>query len=118
MLDINQPTMPSFHIVELNKNGDLQTVAEFDGSNISTNAIIKKIERQMAYDENDYISFTEFLRLVMSEYIIDLHRGRKICEWCNDSRISANDIHFAHSNDGKKTRFYNRNDLCVVLTKK
>tara|TARA_R110001606_G_C15186426_1_gene629989 strand:- start:494 stop:766 length:273 start_codon:yes stop_codon:yes gene_type:complete len=72
----------------------------------------------MSFGENDYISFTEFLQLIMTEYIIENSRAKKISQWCIDATISASDIYYADTENGKKTRFYNRNDQCVLLTKK
>jgi len=75
-------------------------------------------ERKMSYGENDYISFREFLCLTMTKYTVSKHRAEKICNWSLDSYVNTQDVYFADTADGKKTRFYNRNDKCVILTKK
>jgi len=80
----------------------------------------------MSYGENDYISFREFLCLTMTNYTVSnavtsSHNqstaAEIICNWSLDSYINTHDIYVADTADGKKTRFYNHKDKCVILTK-
>ena len=75
-------------------------------------------EPKMSYGENDYISFREFLCLTMTTYTVNKNRAEKICDWSIEPCVNTQDIYFADTADGKKTRFYNHKDKCVCLTKK